>query len=178
MSATQEVLAFHIKMFSLLKCAEEAPAEIWFKNPSTLAREECEKNQELRKSSWGWMHDCLQTTAEREYISQGNLITRRQSHEASCCEWVHSECETLPQLLFRSSSTLRNVHEHDVLLQFMTPLVVIFLKSTSASNTKSLHMIITILEELIQSYDALILAFMTTELSSSHPFSNPSTHTD
>lgn len=59
---------------------------------------ECEKNltsyQRWLFLSWGWMRDCLETTAGWEYISQGNLITGRQSHGGSCWEWVHSGCET------------------------------------------------------------------------------------
>lgn len=124
------------------------------KNPSTLAGEECEKNltrnQHALFLSWGWMHDCLQTTAEREYVSRGNLITQRQSHGASCCEWVHSGREkTLAWLQFGSSSIPCNLHEHAVLLQFMTPLSVIFLKSISALNMISLRLTVIIENRVI-----------------------------
>lgn len=96
------------------------------------------------------MHDCLQTTAEREYVSRGNLITQRQSHGASCCEWVHSGREkTLAWLQFGSSSIPCNLHEHDVLLQFMAPLSVIFLKSISALNMISLRLTVIIENRVI-----------------------------
>lgn len=40
-------------------------------------------NQHVLFPPWGWLHDCLQTTAESKYISQWNLITQRTSHGLS-----------------------------------------------------------------------------------------------
>lgn len=72
--------------------------------------------------SQGWIPDCLQTTAEREHISEGNLITRRRSHGTSSCKRVLFRCDAPARLLFGSPSTLGNFYERNALLQCMTPL--------------------------------------------------------
>lgn len=72
--------------------------------------------------SRGWIPDCLQTTAGREHISEGNLITRRRSHGTTSCKRVLFGCDAPVRLLFGSPSTLGNFYERNVLLQCMTPL--------------------------------------------------------